>query len=156
MSAEWQWERPDTLGSRLRFLRESFGLKAATAAMAVGFDDQSWRNWENGVHTPSPEKVERIARRFEGSGEEEAKRLAAWLAFGGPLPPAPQPSDPFTMTNMGRDVARTENPKKRRNPTEGRNGRRVKDTPSYLSGYDNLHSSVTPSKSAGALRSAAA
>ena len=95
MSAQWQWERPDTLGSRLRFLRESFGLKARTAAMAVGFDDQSWRNWEAGIHAPSADKVERIARRFEGRSEDDAKRLAAWIAFGGPLPPHPQPSDPF-------------------------------------------------------------
>jgi len=118
MSAEWQWERPDTLGSRLRFLRESFGLKARSAAMAVGFDDQSWRNWEAGIHAPSPEKVERIARRFEGRGEDEAKRLAAWLAFGGALPPRPEPRDPFAATNTGSDERA---PKRRRKSPTHRN-----------------------------------
>lgn len=99
MSEAWQWERPDTLGSRIRFLRESFRLSARAAAIACGVgDDQTWRNWERGTHTPSADKVKKIAERFEGRTEDHVNRLAAWLAFGGALPPAPRPRSPFSLT----------------------------------------------------------
>lgn len=94
-SAEWSWERADDFfPTRLRFLRESFGLSAKAAAMACGLDDQAWRNWESRLNGTSQDTIAKIAARFE-SRPDKATLLAGWLILGGPLPERPQPAAPF-------------------------------------------------------------
>jgi hypothetical protein len=98
-ATEWTWERPDTFGSRLRFLRGAFALSADAAGLACGFNGQSWRNWESGVHKCSGENIRQIVERFEGR-PDQARVLAGWLVAGGPLPEQPKPPTPFAARSQ--------------------------------------------------------
>lgn len=100
MTTAWQWERPDTPGERLRLLREAFGLSSRAAAMAVGFSDQTWRNYEYDDKIP-PKMAIVIAMRFEHDGDR-ARDLAQWLLSGGLMPPRPEPPHPFTARASAR------------------------------------------------------
>jgi hypothetical protein len=100
----WQWERPDAPYQRLKLLREHFGLSAAAASIAVGFSDQSWRDWEN-KNELSAKNALLIAMRFERDGDA-ARDLAHWLLAGGPMPKRPEPPLPFAPSRSAQRLAK--------------------------------------------------
>jgi len=65
------------------------GISAKEAALRVGVSGQTWRNWENGVHSDAARKPAMLRYIAEQLGVDEH-----WLRYGGPLTAPDAPSTP--------------------------------------------------------------
>lgn len=56
------FEKPETLGDRMRLWRWKRGLNSDQAAASIGIDPATWSSWERGEHKPLRASRERLTR----------------------------------------------------------------------------------------------
>lgn len=75
-----EWVPADDFAARLALIRQALGgWNVKKTADFCGIDDQSWRNWEGGEHTPRD--YEAVCRKIAKATGCELR----WLLAGGPL-----------------------------------------------------------------------